>query len=96
MQDIIPYNNWINSQLSVARHYGSIKINDKIYIVDYIFCKEDENWLCKPDLVEEKLYKKMQKERPEEVKAYNDAVKKRTELPKLTWMFIDEANSLPF
>lgn len=96
MQDIIPFDSWINSQLSVARHYGSIKINDKTYIIDYIFCKEEANGLCKPDLVEEKLYKQMQKDRKKEVKAYNDEVKKRTELPKLTWMFIDEANSLPF
>lgn len=38
--DIIPYENWIHSQLSVARHYGGIKIGGKNYVVDYIFAKE--------------------------------------------------------
>lgn len=93
MPDIIPFDIWINYQLSVARHYGAIKINDKTYIVDYIFCKEDENWLCKPDLIEEKLYKKMQKERKKEVKAYYDEVKKRKELKKSQY---EDRSILPF
>lgn len=77
--DIIPYDFWINSQLSIARHYWQIKINDKTYKVDWIFAKEDENGLCKPDLIEENLYMKMQKERKEEVKAYYDEAKRRAE-----------------
>jgi len=70
MQNIIPYDYWINSQLSVARHYGSISIDWKTYVVDYIFSKENEKGLVKPDLIEQSLYEKMQQERPEEVKAY--------------------------
>lgn len=70
--DIIPYNSWIHSQLSVARHFGGIKIWDKDYIVDYIFAKEWKDWLCFPDLVEKNLHMKMQKERPEETKKYYD------------------------
>lgn len=30
---LIPYDYWINSQLSIARHYGGIKINGKQYII---------------------------------------------------------------
>lgn len=79
MNDIIPYESWINSQLSIARHYWWIKMNWKSYVVDYIFCKTEDNWLCKPDLVEEKLYTKMKKERKEEVKKYFDECKKQKE-----------------
>lgn len=32
--DRIPYAQWINSQLSVARFYGGIKINGKSYVID--------------------------------------------------------------
>lgn len=32
--DRIPYNHWINSQLSVARFYGGISINSKHYVVE--------------------------------------------------------------
>jgi hypothetical protein len=32
---VIPYDNWINSQLSVARHFGGCTINGKSYIVDF-------------------------------------------------------------
>ena len=32
--DRIPYNIWINSQLSVARFYGGIKIDGKQYEFD--------------------------------------------------------------
>jgi hypothetical protein len=32
--DRIPRDAWINSQLSIARHYGGIKINGDFYIVD--------------------------------------------------------------
>lgn len=87
MPDIIPFDIWINSQLSIARHYGSIQIDNKTYIVDYIFCKGDENALCKPDLVEEKLYNQMQKDRKKEVKAYYDEAKRREK---------EKYNSLPF
>lgn len=32
--DRIPYQNWINSQLSIARFYGGISINGKRYVID--------------------------------------------------------------
>ena len=68
--DIIPYDSWINSQLSIARHYGWIKLWNKQYVVDYIFAKEGKDWLCFPDLVEEKMYMQMKKDNPEITKAY--------------------------
>jgi hypothetical protein len=30
----IPYNAWINSQLSIARHYGGINLQGKAYYVE--------------------------------------------------------------
>jgi hypothetical protein len=81
MKKIIPYDYWINSQLSIARHYGGISYNWTQYVVDWIFAKE-EDWLCKPDLIEEKLYNQMKKERPQEVKEYYEKAKK-LELTKL-------------
>lgn len=32
--DRIPYQYWINSQLSVARFYGGIVLNGKTYVID--------------------------------------------------------------
>ena len=32
--DRIPYDAWINSQLSVARHYGGMNLNGKMYLVE--------------------------------------------------------------
>ena len=32
--DRIPYAQWINSQLSVARLYGAVSINGQYYVVD--------------------------------------------------------------
>lgn len=32
--DRIPYAEWINSQLSIARFYGGIKVNGKSYVID--------------------------------------------------------------
>ena len=74
--DIIPFDSWINSQLSVAKHYWGITLNGKTYVVDYILAEENEDRLCKPDLVEEKLHKKMLKENKAKVKAYNDECKR--------------------
>lgn len=65
MQEIkrIPYDQWINSQLSIARFYGSININWDTYTYDKDTMKqmaEDESngvsddKVYKPDLV---LYK---------------------------------------
>ena len=47
----IPYDSWINSQLSIARHYGGCRINGKTYVLDWK-CKKEANGKYKPDLVE--------------------------------------------
>ena len=77
----IPYHNWINSQLSIAQHYGGIDINWKTYIVDYIFC-EKKDWLCFPDLVEESEYERMMNENKQKVKEYYEEWKRRKEKQK--------------
>jgi len=51
----IPYDNWINSQLSIVRHYGSCKLNGKTYVLDFENCRsegEGDNKKYFPDLVE--------------------------------------------
>lgn len=51
----IPYDSWINSQLSIARHYGGCVINGKSYRVDYDNARtegEGEDKRYFPDLVE--------------------------------------------
>lgn len=54
----IPYNQWAYSQLSLARHYGEIKINGKHYVLDFDSCKkeldEDGEERYFPDLVLQK------------------------------------------
>lgn len=48
----IPYDSWINSQLSIARHYGGCVLNGKKYRLDFDNArKEGDKWF--PDLVEE-------------------------------------------
>ena len=52
----IPYDMWINSQLSIARHYGGCKLNGKMYRVDFHNCPQkvvDGDVKYFPDLVEE-------------------------------------------
>jgi len=53
--DRIPFDNWINSQLSVARYYGSCKLNGVDYECDYDNCKtiigDDGETKYFPDLV---------------------------------------------
>ena len=71
--DIIPFDAWINSQLSIARHFGAITLGGKTYVVDYVFAEETKDGLCKPNLVEEKLHEKMKKENEEAVKAFKKA-----------------------
>ena len=51
----IPYDAWINSQLSIARFYGGCKLNGKDYVLDFKNCKKkvingEEKFF--PDLVE--------------------------------------------
>lgn len=52
----IPYNQWTNSQMSVARFYWGIKINWKHYEYDREIVKQmskdnDDDKLYKPDLI---------------------------------------------
>lgn len=63
----IPFNNRINSHLSVARHYWGIKVNGDYYEYDHEVLKqmsEDlDDWrLYKPDLV---LYETIKKPKGE-------------------------------
>ena len=51
----IPYDSWINSQLSIARHYGGCNLNGKTYYLDYDNCPKklvDGKEKFFPDLVE--------------------------------------------
>ena len=51
----IPYDVWINSQLSVAKYYGGCTLNGKTYKLDYENCKtvgDGENKEYFPDLIE--------------------------------------------
>lgn len=50
----IPYDTWINSQLSIARFSGGCKINGVDYVLDYDNCKttgEGEDKKYFPDLI---------------------------------------------
>ena len=48
----IPYDTWINSQLSIVRHYGTCRLNGKQYEFDPEQMKKpDENGKYFPDLV---------------------------------------------
>ncbi len=51
----IPYETWINSQLSIARHFGRTVINGVEWVVDYDNCRTEGpigNVKYFPDLVE--------------------------------------------
>lgn len=51
----IPFDTWINSQLSVARFFGGCTINGVQYALDYDNCRtegEGDNKKYFPDLVE--------------------------------------------
>ena len=89
--DIIPYDQWINSQLSVAQFYWWIQIENKTYIVDYIFCDDLPDWLCKPNLVEEKTYENMMNTYPEKVKEYYDKLRTQDRKP-----IHDTTDEIPF
>lgn len=49
----IPFNNWINSHLSIAKFYWWISVNGKQYEYDREYVKEniDKDTPFKPDLV---------------------------------------------
>ena len=54
-QKRIPYDEWINSMLSVAKFYGGIQINGVQYVLDYENCRtegEGDDKKYFPDLVE--------------------------------------------
>lgn len=38
--DVIPYESWSNSQLSIVRHYGSCQLNGKLYVLDFENCEK--------------------------------------------------------
>ena len=65
---VIEYDYWINSQMSIAKYYGELKINGTLYkLIDS--GEPAPQGLCKPDLVREDwcmLYKKLHRD----VKAY--------------------------
>lgn len=46
----IPYDNWINSQLSIARHYGGINLHGRHYMLDPD-CVYGDDGKGKPDLI---------------------------------------------
>lgn len=51
----IPYDQWINSQLSIARFYGGCTVNGVKYELDYDNCRtegEGDDKKYFPDLVE--------------------------------------------
>ena len=65
--DRIPFDDWIRSQLSVAKFYGVIMLNGEKYIVDYDNCRtepkngegiENGEVLYYPDLVKESSMEK--------------------------------------
>ena len=56
----IPYENWINSQLSIARFYGGITFNGKRYVLDFDNGREKDGKHF-PDLVLESELKKKKK-----------------------------------
>lgn len=50
----IPYQEWANSQLSVAKYYGGININGTKYVLDYDNCPttgDGDDMKYFPDLV---------------------------------------------
>lgn len=54
----IPYENWINSQLSIAKYYGEVNFNGKRYVLDFENCRKEapkefgQDFKYFPDLVE--------------------------------------------
>ncbi len=58
---VIEYDCWINSQMSIAKHFGELKINGALYkLIDS--GEPAPLGLCKPDLVREDwcmLYKRL-------------------------------------
>ena len=68
--DIIPFDKWINSQLSIAKYSWAITLNGKTYVVDYVFAEEWKDWLCYPNLVEQKLHLQTMRDNPGKVAAF--------------------------
>ena len=63
--DIIPFDYWISSQLSIAKYSGGCRINGVDYFLDYDNCRTetDENGetLYFPDLVKKSVLNKRKK-----------------------------------
>ena len=57
----IPPEHWQHNQLSVARHYGGIKIHGVMYFID------ENNWLVRGDIMKKEA-KEASKERKEKIK----------------------------
>lgn len=58
--DRIPYKQWMNSEFSIARLYGGLRINGVRYVLDYKnaeVVEKDGEKLYKPDLVNEDVLK---------------------------------------
>ncbi len=84
----IPYNNWRNSQLSIARHYGGIKYNGEHYEFDREEMMKLSKWVNEvfPDLV---CYKKVKKEVQVSWENVQELFSKvREELEKKSWWII--------
>ena len=48
----IPFDHWINSHLSIARHFGGCELNGKHYVLDPDQMKEpNADGKFKPDLI---------------------------------------------
>lgn len=61
--DVIPYDYWSNSQLSVVKFFGSCTLDGKKYVLDYDHCEvridpktQEERYF--PDLITEAELKK--------------------------------------
>jgi hypothetical protein len=57
----IPPEHWQNSQLSVAKYYGGIRIHGKMYLIDA------NNWLVREDILKKEAAE-VSKARKEEIK----------------------------
>ena len=72
---IIAYDYWINSQMSIARHYGSIRINGIEYLI-----MEVSNDLVRKDWC--KVYEKLGRDKTIELIKSHTTLKEAKELLK--------------
>ena len=77
MENRIPYDSWINSQLSIARFYGGCTFNGIDYVLDYDNCKttgEGEDKKYFPDLIPFSEVKKKAKAKKVTKEGINNAL----------------------